>query len=483
MSSNSSHVQWVKCPPETPPSIDCGEIKVPLTYKSGSSIEAADNRTVTLGLARLNSTGNSTRRPLFTNPGGPGIPASAIVGAGLFLPNFGFSDDVRRTYDIIGLDPRGVGSSQPVKCDPKIFNRRVPTFVDSTKTYEALKNHSRDLGESCAKLTGPLINYLDSVHVAKDHEILRRALGAKKFDYFGLSYGSLLGSTYLNLFPKTVGRMALDGIVDHSQSEIGTVLTESVTYETTLNQFFEWCNNNSSCPLNGDNPKEVFNSLVHNATRSPIPAPSCNGTCQPNVTGEDILYNVQPALEFVNQSFAPGWYGLAGYLAEAAEGNATGLSTALAAGKTSSNAFTGSPYTYLAIGCVDWKRNASAEQDIQQRLASVVPFAPQTKGAGQTFYYQALCLDWPANVTYPQQTFNISMTEAAPAIILSNSVYDPACSIAWANGVREQLPNAVSITRNGTGHTSHTILGKTRDAIDNYLATGKLPKDGTVYQT
>jgi pimeloyl-ACP methyl ester carboxylesterase len=479
---NLSRIQWVKCPSETPPGVDCGEIKVPLTYKNGSSIEPADNRTITLGFARLNSTGNSTRGPLFTNPGGPGVPASTLVGAGLFVPEIGFSKNVMRTYDIIGLDPRGIGSSQPVKCNPKIFNRRVPTLVNSTKTYEALKNQSRELGESCAKLTGPLINYLDTVHVAKDHEVLRRAMGAKQFDYFGLSYGSLLGSTYLNLFSKYVGRMALDGIVDHSQSEIGTLLTEAVTYETTLNKFFEWCNNNSSCPLHGDNPKEVFNGLVYNATQKPIPAPGCNGTCQPNVTGEDILYNTQTLLEFVNSTLGAGWYGLAGYLAQAAKGNATRLSTALATSETS-NSLTGSPFTYLAIGCQDWKRSANASQDLQQRLEAVMPFAPQTKGVTQTFYYQSLCLDWPAPVTYPQQTFNLTMVEKAPKILLSNSVYDPACSIAWANGVREQLPTAVSIIRNGTGHTSHTILGKTREAIDSYLATGRLPKDGTIYQT
>ena len=117
------------------------------------------------------------------------------------------------------------------------------------------------------------------------------------------------------------------------------------------------------------------------------------------------------------------------------------------------------------------------------RLESVRPFAPQTMGATQTYYYQAMCVDWPANVTYPQQNFNRSMVEQGPPVLLSNSIYDPACSIAWVDGLREQLPTAISITRNGTGHTSHTILGQTRDAIDKYLATGDLPKDGTIYQT
>jgi hypothetical protein len=169
------------------------------------------------------------------------------------------------------------------------------------------------------------------------------------------------------------------------------LLTEAVTYETTLNKFFDWCNNNSSCPLHNDNPKEVFDSLVYNATLKPIPAPGCNGICQPNVTAEDILYNTQTLPEFVNSTLGPGWYGLAGYIAQAAEGNATGLSTALATSEISS-AYSGSPFTYLAIGCQDWKRSANTEQGLQQRLESVMPFAPQTKGATQTYHYQAMCL-------------------------------------------------------------------------------------------
>lgn len=480
--TSSPKVKWGECPSQTPPGVECGTIRVPLTYESGSSIEAAGKQTVKLGLTRINATGSNSRGPLFTDFGGPGTPASTIVAAGKFVANLGFSKDVYDTYDVIGLDQRGVGLSQPVKCDPDIFNERVPTFVDSTESFYALRNHSRKLGESCAEMTGELINYLDEVHVAKDYEVVRRALGADKFDYFGLSYGTFAGSTYVSLFPKNVGRMALDGIVDHSQGMVSALLTEASTYEVTLNQFFEWCDRNSSCALQGQDSRKIFDSLLSNATKSPLPAPGCKGTCQPNVTAEDMLYNVQDFLEFVDFKEAPNWIDLGGILAEAAQGNATGLSTALATSDTS-DSIQGSPFTYLAIGCSEWNHNASDAQDIEQRLDAIRPVAPQTRGASQTFYYQSTCLGWPAKFSNPQHSYNETVMEEAPPVLLSHSVYDPACSPVWADGLREQMPNAVSITRNGTGHTSHFLLGETRRVIDEYLATGKLPKDGAVYST
>ncbi|KAK7223321.1 hypothetical protein V2G26_011324 [Clonostachys chloroleuca] len=475
-------ISWSPCPSGIPPGVDCGSIPVPLSYKSGNSTAADGNQTVSLFLTRLNSTGNGTQNPLFFNPGGPGVGASTLVAAGQFVPNFGVSDAVRRVYTIIGLDPRGVGYSTPIKCDPNIYNQRIHTFVSDNASYQALVSHNRQFGQSCANLTGPLLNNLDTVHVAKDHELVRRALNATKFNLLGLSYGTLLGQQYLSLFPNTVGRMALDGPVDHSQSEPSAVLTESSTYEATLNQFFQWCDTNNTCALNGNNTRQVFVDLLLKADDSPIPAPSCNGTCQPNVTGEDIRYNVQSFLQFVDLSYASNWTGLGAALLEASNGNATALSTPLALTQNATS-IEGSPFSYLVIGCQDWLHQARSATDLELRLQAVQPFAPLTAGATQTYYYQSRCLGWPAPLTNGQVLLNTTITQRAPPVLIAHSVYDPSCSSVWADGVRQQLPNAVSITRNGSGHLSHFLLGDTRAVLDTFLANGTLPPDGSIYQS
>jgi pimeloyl-ACP methyl ester carboxylesterase len=484
------HISWAECPSDILAGVDCGSVEVPLAYEPGNSTSAHGNETVTLFLARLNATGiandtntagNESREALFFNPGGPGVAPSLLVAFGQVVANLGFSSDVRERYDIIGLDPRGVGKSSPVKCDPKIFNERIKTFVNNTSSYKALRKHNRRLGESCANLTGPLIDHLDATHVAKDHELVRRALGTKKFNYLGISYGSLYGQEYISLFPESVGRLALDGLIDHSQSEIATLLTEATAYEATLNKFFQWCDTNTTCALHGNDTKKAWDTVLSRADSKPIPAPGCDNTCHSNVTGEDIRYNAQSFLQFVDFSFSSNWGDLGDALVQALSGNATLLSSPLATDEISAG-IDGSPISYLAIGCQDWSHRGRSFEDIELRLQAIRPFAPRTLGATQTYYYQSGCLNWPANTTLHQVSLPDS-TDDAPPVLLVQSVYDPSCSIAWANGLREQLASGISITRNGTGHTSHFLLGETRDVIDKYLATGEMPKDGSVYQT
>ena len=141
-----------------------------------------------------------------------------------------FGQTVLRNYDIVGLDPRGVGMSQPVKCDPRIFNERISSIPTTETGFQTLLDHNQALGESCAELTGPLINYLDTVSVAKDIELVRQAINNReKLNFFGRSYGSLIGQTYAELFPRNINRMAMDGVVDDRQSEKERLNEEATT--------------------------------------------------------------------------------------------------------------------------------------------------------------------------------------------------------------------------------------------------------------
>ena len=56
-----------------------------------------------------------------------------------------------------------------------------------------------------------LLRHVSTADTARDLNLLRRDLGQPKLNYWGLSYGTILGATYANLFPHRVGRMVLDG--------------------------------------------------------------------------------------------------------------------------------------------------------------------------------------------------------------------------------------------------------------------------------
>jgi hypothetical protein len=258
-------------------------------------------------------------------------------------------------------------------------------------------------------------------------------------------------------------------------------LTAATAYETTLNQFFDWCDRNNTCALNGgNNSSAIFDQILLQAAQSPIPAPGCNGTCQPNVTTEDIRYNVNGFLQFVDFQFAPNWIDLGGALAEAAQGNGTALSTPLVTTSTDTG-MQGSSFVNLAYGCQDANHTTKSYEDLRQMIDAIRPFAPRSLGASDTWSHQSQCINWPEPTSFGERPLNVS--SKSPTVLIAGSVYDPTCSIAWAVQLRNELPNRVSITRNGYGHTSFFLNGQTKAAIDTFLGTGKLPKDGTVYRT
>ncbi|KAH8816532.1 Alpha/Beta hydrolase protein [Xylogone sp. PMI_703] len=460
----------------TLPGLDCGSLEVPLDWSN------PDDDTITLGMARYRATAPGKRvGSIVFNPGGPGGPGSSDAIAHALGINV-FSNTTVDYYDVIGLDPRGVGLSTPVKCAPGLYNERVTNFPTNEADFQKLVDKNKALGESCLNMTGKLFYHLDTTSAARDVEAVRVALNEGKLNWIGLSYGTMLGAAYAELYPENVGRMLLDGNVDHAPAETNLLHAESSTYEDTLNQFFKWCNEAATleeCSFKGQNLPQIFDDLVASADKTPIPALGCgrNGSpCQGTVTGADILFNVQGAgyLLFVNITNGIGWPVLAQVLNQTLAGDATGLSTPLATTEADPS------FPNLAIGCLDWYHNATTLADVKykEQLGSYI--APHTKGASQTYSYQTSCIGWPAPVANPNHPLDQAAMAKAPPILMVNSYHDPETSYVWAQGLLAQIPSAVLLTRNGSGHTSYNLGGATAAAIDAFLADGTLPAPNTV---
>ena len=191
---------------------------------------------ITIGMNRLPALDPEQRiGSLVFNPGGPGGAATEIValealGASLFTPA------VRARFDIVGMDPRGVGASTPVRCDPGIWNQVVSWFPRDETSFTQLREHYRAFGESCLRLTGPLLAHLDTTNVARDLESVRAALGEGKLNFLGLSYGSQLGAAYAELYPENIRVMALDGALDHAQPASAMLADEAGAYEDAFDR-------------------------------------------------------------------------------------------------------------------------------------------------------------------------------------------------------------------------------------------------------
>lgn len=470
--SVTPHIKWSNCTQSNAPGLQCGYLAVPLDYT------APLGRTIQLGMVRISTSSPSRIGTLIYNPGGPGDEASDyLFGVEDGLPNF--SPALLAAYDIIGIDPRGVGLSEPIQCDSETYNERVSLFPKNEAEFQELLNHNERLGNSCLELSGPLLHHLDTINVIKDMEHVRLALGnQEKLNFLGRSYGSQIGVTYAELYPKNINRIALDGILDHTQSEITTLNDEATAYEDTLNQFFSWCNTTTTCALNGQDTRSIFSSILQSASKAPIPAPGCfqtgDAACRADVTSEEILANVQGYLLFQNATANyPGWDFLSLALLQTSEGNATLLSTELATSNTSWQ------YPTLAIGCQDWSHTTSLSSLLyKQSLTSIT--APLTKGMTQSYYYQSACLGWPAATTNPQKPLSETALNGIPPILLVNAQHDPSTSFVWASGIQNALPGSVLLTRVGSGHTSYQLMGEAAEAIDKFLIGGVVPASNTL---
>jgi pimeloyl-ACP methyl ester carboxylesterase len=463
-------IAWHGCGPKQPANLQCGELSVPLDYHHRHGAK------ITLGFNRLPAADPAHRvGSLIVNPGGPGGPGSffvAVEAAGGHLWN----PALHKRFDMIGMDPRGVGTSTPVQCDPRVYNRLISQLFPSTEAhFDQLASSARAFGQSCLKRTGPLLAHVDTRSAARDMEALRRALGDGKLNYLGLSYGAHLGSAYAELYPKRIRTMALDAIANHSVSVKTVFADAAATYEDTLNRFAAWCAQTISCPLHGRDVLALFDSVVQRADQQPIPAPKCaDGSCRPAVSGGEI--RMQALLMLVTKDGIPAvgfssWKDFAIALARADQGDASDLSPELA---TSPLEFSGQ-----AINCADYPREIVTYKDFVAKTLLGRGVAPHTQGASEAWLGILACMRWPVPVTYRPHSI---MVRGAPRILLVGSTHDPETNYVWAHELLNQMPSAVLLTRDGDGHTSSWLQhSRTSDAIAHYLITRHTPPPNTVY--
>jgi pimeloyl-ACP methyl ester carboxylesterase len=476
-------LEWVPCPPPagtmaTPgatddPGLECASIQVPLDH------DDPDGEQITIGLNRLRARDQANRiGSLIFNPGGPGGAGSDVVAAQASgIPVF--TPAVLDHFDVIGMDPRGTGTSTHVRCDPDLWNDYHSRFPQDAAAFDELRAYTRAVGESCLELTGPLLGHLDTISAAKDIEQVRLALGGEPLNFLGLSYGTQLGATYAELFPGNIRVMVLDGALDHGQRGLAMLDNEARAHERELERFAGWCDAHEECALHGQDVLAIYDELTTAADMQPIPAPRCVelGFCRPEATGEDIRFMVQGLLMFKDPTPAfgmPGWQGLSEALASAQAGDASAFAPYIAL-SDDSGLFSG-----RAIECVDWQTDIESWEDMQAHQDFARFIAPHTKGATETWTFLVGCMGWPVPVANPQGEWHVA---GAPPILIVNSVYDPSTAYVWSQLMREQIDSAVLVTRVGDGHTSYLLPGEsqTRDAIDHYLLTGETPPDNTIY--
>ena len=464
----------------------CAVITVPLDYANPKG------ETISIAVKKRAATGGHAQGALFINPGGPGDSGVSFAERA----GNAFSPDLLNAYDIIGFDPRGVGSSTAITCssdDDSSSSTAEPSAsagatasssagtdpspessaeaASGGESYEEWAESTRqsfqELTEQCASHTEPaaLLDHVDTVSAARDLDILRALAGQEKLNYLGFSYGTYLASVYAETFPGNTGRMVLDGAIDPSLSLAEQGLGQAKGFEQALRTYVDYCQASTGCPLSGgtDAGVQQVRNLITSANSTPLPTSDPNRT----VTGSDIVTALSEYLYTTEQNWPPLTSAL-----DQAINHHDGSAFAVAEEQDSTSK-DDSGGVFQAVTCLDYPVEGdtatwAAQYEEAKRVAPI--FGNTSVGM------DLVCSVWGHNGT--RKPTQIHAHGAAPILVVGTTG-DPATPYAWSKSLAEQLDSGQLLTWEGNGHTAYGGDAPcVNDAIDAYLLSGTMPKEG-----
>lgn len=451
-------VVWGKCPREARASgVQCGTLDVPLDYSdpAGPTIEIA--------LSRLRSKNAEKRRGvLLTNTGGPGGPGLSYPA--LLRDALGMPEKVLDRYDVIGVDPRGVGRSTPVTCDLSLLNQpsNIPIYAVDNKSVRKEAKRVKRVAQKCARSdTAGLLPHINTTNTARDLDQVRAALGEETVSYFGVSYGTKLGAVYATLFPERTDRVLLDSSTSPDDwPEFFRLLGRGV--EDRFPDFAKYVAARPGLGL-GRTPRQVRATYLELAARlDRLPSKQgYNGQAFRFVTFAALYYDSEfPGLAETWRSLDRG-----------EPVKATSAPTERAAAGIPEDNYIASQ---LYVFCND--------ADFPETVGSYVKNVARDRMRYPLFGAAAAnitpCAFWPSEPVEPP----VEIGDDGPSnILILQNRRDPATPLAGAREMKRALGDrARLVTVDQGGHLAYLVPGNTcADRVaTRFLVSGQRPSDG-----
>jgi pimeloyl-ACP methyl ester carboxylesterase len=453
-------IQWRPCGSGG----QCGELAVPIDYNNPTRGVA------TIAVIRFPATGAKIGSLLF-NPGGPGGSGVQFT-AGLVkdLP-----DELRERFDIVGFDPRGVGMSRPaVRCNSDAENdkdRADPQVDYSPAGVAHIEQINKDFVARCVNNMGK--DFLANVGTAsavKDMDAIRAALGDDKLNYVGFSYGTELGTQYVEAFPQRVRALVLDGAVDPTVTPMDGLIRQATAFQKAFNDYATDCAKSGDCPLGTDPAKavDVFHSLVNPLVDKPAHTKDSRG-----LGYQDALTGMTSSL--YSPSF---WDKVTSGLTALRDGAPADDLLELADqywGRDSDGRYDNSSDAFNAITCVDnpFLTDSPPWVASDKKRREISPW--DSYGTFTGYAPRGPCAFWPVPATgrpHPASAPGI------PQILVISTTGDPATPYKDGVNLAQQL-NARLLTVEGTQHTA-SFSGDScvDDIVVKYLVDLTLPPPG-----
>ncbi len=421
------------------PTAQCGTVAVPVDYAKPEGAQAQ------LAVLKVPASGSKIG-VLVVNPGGPGASAvDTVASMGTALAG----TDILRHFDLVGIDPRGVGhSTPPLRCrtDAEFDAYRAEPMVDHSPAGVAhIEEVLRQFATQCLNRMGAeFLANVGTATAARDMDVVRAALGEDQINYLGFSYGTQLGAVYASRYPDRIRAMVLDGAVDPSLDPIAESLNQMAGFQRAFDNYAAYCAELADCPLGTDPAQFIarFHQLVN-----PLAARPATTTDPRGLGYQDAITGT------VSSLYSPRYWtyltsGLLGLERGTDPGDLLKLADdyqqrdALGHYKNRQDAFT-------AIRCIDaaFPTEPAVWADADRRTRQVAPFVSYGDFTG--FAPRDVCAMWPVP---PTPVVGSAASPGPGKVVVVSTIGDPATPYeAGVDLARQMGANLISFT--GTQHT------------------------------
>ncbi|HOU41978.1 MAG TPA: alpha/beta fold hydrolase [Promineifilum sp.] len=232
----------------------CGYVVVPVRHA------APDGPTLRLPVAVRRATG-SPSDPLILAQGGPGGDAFEVFS--ILVP----SSSVAASRDIIIFNQRGTPYAEPELTCPETDAVLADILAADTDAGEQLYEdalaacHARLLAE------GIDLSAFNSLENAADVPMIAHALGYEEYNFYGVSYGTLLGLHLMRTHPEGLRSVILDSVVS---TDINFIAESAASEDRVFGQVFAACAANPTCAAEYPNLEERFYAVLAQFDAHPV---------------------------------------------------------------------------------------------------------------------------------------------------------------------------------------------------------------------
>jgi pimeloyl-ACP methyl ester carboxylesterase len=358
-------------------------------------------------------------------------------------------------YDLIGWDPRGTGKTIPFNCGlssgptpPPSDNQRRDVTVQRNLTdflFEGGWASAELFADTCEKTMNATGELIGTAFVVRDMVEIIDALGEDGLlRYWGLSYGTQLGSTFAAMFPERVDRMLLDAVTNPHEYVSGTWMHSLLQADKAYRAFLTEC-------ANAPKKCSLAPFVGPNATADDLQEAIDAGLQQlleiSTVRDGTLTYGFLKFLLYRGLYDPYTWSSLADTLVSLLNGTFSTDTTSTPPTDADSPA----PYTlgrtsFEGIKCSDavWRANSAEEiLDIVEEQSAISSFS-------DVFYDQSWrCAAWKMDAK-EKYTGNFTAKTKFP-ILLVGGAYDPVTPLVSAFNTSVGFENSVVLTHKGYG--------------------------------